>query len=426
MIGLNSNKNVKVLTLIRKFKFSKLSLFSFKFHSIPALELGHFVNTKNCRTAKKRKNKQDVKTYGVYFSWASTDSADYDLHLFGFHEFINSLEVYDGVVDKGLSYLSVNLNRFKSLKEISLFYIWLIPDLCEKILPQMEIVRLNNCELFDEFYKDFLQFCPNLKEIEVVDTYRMLNPYKNPWLLRTYPLLEVVHFHPYKAFKIKELRKFFENNSNIRTFVTRSDVLWENRKDLLQSNIKLDRLKISHYSTGTRNMDLDIQPFRELLRQLYNRGFYKRLHFSMKLFDKDDAEYFRSFDALESLRVENLAANLVPQKTVRYLEIDHNYDHFVNVPAKIFPNVENLILGNTNFENLLKIVGELKYLKRIKIKVFEGHLNLIVLNGEREKFRGAHKVTIFVADETFIKTKRSTKNGNTNLNLVEIKREHAL
>lgn len=397
-----------------------------KISSLPALELGHFLNTTNWRSVKKKKNKQNIKTYGVHVSWTSTESCDYDFHLIGFHEFINSLEVYDGVIDRGLSFLAMHMKEFNSLKEISLFYIWLIPDLCKKILPQIEIVRLNNCEIFDEFYKDFLQFCPNLKEIEVVDTYRMLNPYKNSWLLRKYPSLQTVHFHPYKAFKIRELRSFLENNSNIRTFVTRSDVLWENRKNLLQSNIKLDRLKISHYNTGARSMNLDIQSFRMLLRQLYERGFYKQLHFSLKLFSKEDADYFSLLGALESLRVENLAEGLCPQITVRCLEIDYNYDRCIDIPVEIFPNVESLFLGNINFENLRNVFGALKYLKKIKIKVFEGHLNLIALNKEREKCAGAYKVTIFVAEETFLKTKRSTRYGITNLGFVEMKREHTL
>lgn len=53
-------------------------------------------------------------------------------------------------------------------------------------------------------------------------------------------------------------------------------------------------------------------------------------------------------------------------------------------------------------------------------------LNLIALNKKREKLPNARKIILYVRDDVFLVTKWATRNGDINLNLIEMKRSDSL
>lgn len=97
----------------------------------------------------------------------------------------------------------------------------------------------------------------------------------------------------------------------------------------------------------------------------------------------------------------------------------------MKVIATKFINLEQLIIHHAKHEDILSFIRMPK-LKKLKLE-YEGiktinTLKLLTLNKEREKLPTARKVTIYVPDFVFLKTKWSVGNGETNLPLIQMKR----
>lgn len=344
--------------------------------------------------------------------WMQYNSKHY--YLSGFNEFITRAEINRD------DFIGMNVSEFKSLKEIFFINFHGNDKLFETILPQIEVVRIAGEMGFDDFYEDCLKFCANLKEIYVYDDYNcgILHPaLSNNWLNRKYPSLKVVHLIPSYAYKIHELPSFLEINSTIRKLSVDLKLLWENGEELLQSNVKLDVLKVWDLFFCD---SMDIHVFCTLLKKLYKRGFYKKLHFEVCTlkFVKE----LSTFDTIESLEFDELDenCNLTQLISLKYLAV-RQYNEFL-FPSHLTKliNLEQLVLNFVNFGDLLTLICEMVKLKKIKIDNYKGELNLIKLNKERGTLNGARKVTICVPEDIFVKTKWSTRNGDINLMMIEM------
>lgn len=130
---------------------------------------------------------------------------------------------------KSFRYLQLHSNEFTSLSQICLNsnVIDKVKIKClEKILPQLEVIKLLNCSLDGDFYENILKFCENLKRIYLKDDnsaqYPIVKRQTNTWLLRVYPSLEMIQLTQRDPFQINELKTFLEINPSIRTFSTSS------------------------------------------------------------------------------------------------------------------------------------------------------------------------------------------------------------
>lgn len=92
-----------------------------------------------------------------------------------------------------------------------------------------------------------------------------------------------------------QLKKFFKLNSNVHCFAAYFPLIWANRKWLMTSGVKFNDLAIkvdeedfeSDYWFGS---NVTIEIFCNLIKELYERGMYSRLHLYINFMDRDQFE----------------------------------------------------------------------------------------------------------------------------------------
>lgn len=100
-----------------------------------------------------------------------------------------------------------------------------------------------------------------------------------------------------------------------------------------------------------------------------------------------------------------------------------------------FINIERIYLDNTSFDMkyaILPFIHRSTKLQEIYMKLFmddrtycnEGVINLSALNRERKKCDGASKITIYVDEKFYLKTKEALM--RTSFDLIELKRAESI
>lgn len=354
----------------------------------------------------------------------------------GFNQFINCILVDNDKMEP-LSYLLSHSNEFSSINQIrfSGFSSDRIPYL-RKLLANIDIIEMKRALIREDFYGAFLQFCPNLKRIEMQEyLVEIHNKKQNLWLQRKYPMLEHFVLTPEWTFKIKELNSFLERNPNIRYFATHSKCLWENKEDFLKSKAKLETLEIRIYrfKNNWSIMEKDCN----LLNELFKRGFFKCLRISIDQVDQRRCDLLCSLIGLEALCIDflNECYSLPMLTSLRELAI--RYDASSNeievlAMAKSLEQLEGLYLANATFETILPFIRHSKQLREIMFLLKNQNelggqsIDLVTLDKEREQLVDAKKVTIFVPDNILLETKWTIKNGQIDLKLVEMRRSTSI
>lgn len=188
----------------------------------------------------------------------------------------------------------------------------------------------------------------------------------------------------------------------------------------------------------------------DLLIQLHNQGFYKRLLLCTPSVDQELSNKLTAVPGLETLRIdrfqESFSIPLLSESELKDLII---LDGLNVKDAEILANglvkLERLHVDQSTIEAILPFIRQSKKLNKIKIllkspirflnlyyfnNVEESDvkttswriLNLATINEEREKLPNARKVIIYVSDDVFLATKWAARNGDINLNLIKMKR----
>lgn len=380
---------------------------------------------RNYKSAEKFSRKNGIYTVYVYSDNEGVKSER--TQTAGFNRFINFISCYYENHEP-LRYIDLHAEEFTSINHIYLVClelnaakIWYL----RKILSRLETVQLRQCTMHGDFYEMFLKFCGNLKRIYIQDDLGdILDENGNPWLHQNYPTLEFLQLKPRYSFKINELSAFFERNVNIRYFSTSLRCLWENRDKLLNCEAELDSLEILILDKYHRHM-IRMHSAYSLLNQLFDRGFYKRLHLHVKRIDETCSEQLISLHGLETLSIVQFSGfdGLTQLIELKELNVDGSVkSKDIEILAMSLVNLECLSIGNINCNDLLPFIRYTEKLKKIRANNSEGEMDLVTFNKERNKLCGARKVTIYVPDNCFLATKWSIDNGNTNLSLVEMKR----
>lgn len=345
-----------------------------------------------------------------------------------FNKFIINVSHYYENLEP-LRYIQLHSNEFDSLKHIYLVCLKLDAAKIEcirQILDQLEILQIRQCTLDGNFYDCFLKFCRNLKRIYIQDDLGyILDENRNPWLLREYPKLEHLQLIPRYSFKINELNRFFELNPRIQSFSTSSRCLWENRHELLKSNVKLDKLEIQILDNFHRHL-INMQSSVRLLNEFFERGFYRRLYLYVKRVDKQCSEQVITLRALEMLSIRQFSEShsLGHLSNLKELEIMNSVNlKDLETLALGLKNLEVLTLSNTATVNdILPFIRYSVKLYRIQANFDEGSLNLCKLNEERKRLATARKIILYVSDNVFLETKWTTMRGEINLDFIEMRR----
>lgn len=377
---------------------------------------------RNYKSAEKFSGKNGIYTVYVYSDSEGVKSER--TQTAGFNRFVNYISCYYENHEP-LRYIDLHADEFTSINHIYLVCLELNAAkirYLRKILSKVEIVQLRQCTMYGDFYEMFLKFCGNLKQIYIQDDLGdILDENGNPWLHRHYPTLEYLQLTPRYSFKINELSAFFQRNESIRCFSTSLRCLWENRDELLKCEATLDSLEILILDKYHRHM-IKMHSAYSLLNQLFDRGFYKRLHLHVKRIDETCSEQLVSLNGLERLSIVQFSG-FNGLRSLKELNVDGSVkSKDIEILATNLVNLECLSIGNINCNDLLPFMRDTAKLKKVRANNIEGVLDLVAFDKERNKLCGARKVTIYVPDNSFLATKWSTPNGNTNLGFIELKR----
>lgn len=346
-----------------------------------------------------------------------------------FNPFIGRVEF--GVQYGNIDYMRAHANEFHSLKEIVFKHRKLDDQLIasfQAVLPRIEIVNFDGCRVDGDFYEKFLKHFINLKKLSVDYCYGIIDADAgaNNWLLQTYPHLEVFELKLKEVHKINELCSFLERNPTIRTFSITSGCLWTNKDELLESTVSIDKLIVDDTVWGEY---VHIGALCELLNRLHQQGFYKRLRIEFHCDFKEDLniEQLATLCGFEEIYIGDWRGNCDFSRLVD-LQVLHLSNCVCDMIALATStvNLEQLILNGADFDDIMPFIERSLKLKRIDIGSYLGDLKLLELNIQRDKVNAADKLTIFIPDYTFLATKWSIPNGDTNLNKIEIKRSSSV
>lgn len=378
--------------------------------------------------AAKRKTCENTD---VYMSWTPR-------RIGGFTRFIEKLSVFG---DFHRPYLYIGANNFKSLKELRLAEVDLTEakfDCIKGVLKGIEILELEMCRFNNnEFYEQFLKYCPKLKRLSVSrssydrDRATVIGC-NNDWLLRHYPAMEHLELTDLYEFQKNELKTFFEQNPNVRSFSTDAKSLLVNQRSLLNCDVKLDKLTVDFHHP--KSISAEIEPFflvnviYNLLDELYDRKFFLRLHLYITFIDHHDC--IQKMFALKSLemlsgmiiRIEN------PLMKLKELDISKGSDvtDLDGFPSK-FPDLEQIHFSEATADHILPFIVTSAKLKTMKIDQLldgthleQGVFDLFALNEKRKQLLKPRKLVIYANYTVYLATKWAT--NELKFDFVELRR----
>ncbi|XP_031636500.1 uncharacterized protein LOC116349276 [Contarinia nasturtii] len=363
---------------------------------------------------------------GIYTKYSNKDGVSKHIQTSGFNKFMPSVSIE--VVP--YKYIKSHITEFESTKHIYLSELCINNETVEhfkQLLPPLEIVQLEDCAMYGDFYDLILKYCKNLRKIYFQDSYFgfQING-KTNWLLQEYPKLERLELTPDDTSQIEELREFFVRNPNVQRFSTNSEFLWENADIFLNSNAKLDILELKNVLVYKQSPSYVKQTF-DLLNQLHEQGFYKRLYIYFNNVDEGESISLASLRGLEllSIRSSRESYNLAQLTNLRELIILDPLDvKDMEILANGLTKLERLYIDEASIDEIIPFVRRSPKLNKIKfIPKWKGVvLNLAMLNAERAKLAGALKIIFYTRDDVFLATKWTTRNGDTNLSFIEMRR----
>lgn len=316
----------------------------------------------------------------------------------------------------------------------------------EKILKQLETLEIDDYTI-NSTYDIFLKDCINLKRLYVRNlNFHQICSEQNSRIINL-PKLQHFEWISRAENSVNELNTFLECNKNIKTFSTSPDCLMNNSADFLRSNAKLKILKVKFFN---RNNGLT-EEICDLFNQLYDNGFYKILHLYVDKLDDQTSILAASLPNLEKLCIKyfNYATEILPVglKELAILnvprincDISQHFSNYLKMLADNLTNLKRLYIAEVNIDHIMPFIRQSKYLSKVyfakptileKNMFIRHHIDIVntiklhTMNRAREKLLHATKVTLYIRDVDFLNTKRTTYQGNTNLNLVEVKRKYS-
>lgn len=357
-----------------------------------------------------------------------------------FNKFVQNIhfECVPTRLKKTTLYIGKNYNQ--KFKQMVFFDVDLtaveIKNLSDKF-ENVETVILEKCTVNRKFYKQFPKICKNLRRLYVEDfdcRRDVVRRTGNKWLLYTYPKLEHLHWIQSKGWRpINELKLFFQRNPQLRSFTTDTNTLWSNRDLFSESKISLDDLTIE-LGQDDDNDAQELQNFEYIhayLKELHEKGVYKRLHFNLKRFSQQTFDEMPRLDALRGLCLwfdDISQGDIILPKWANLFKL--KFLHFdlknLDLLAQQLVNLQQIYFYSISMRDLMHFARHSVHLTKVKIKDsfdYDDHgkcLDVAALNKEREKLKGAKRMVIYIPEYEYLRTKWSL-NG-MEYSLIEVRR----
>lgn len=283
-------------------------------------------------------------------------------------------------------------------------------------------------------FETLLDACPKIERIDI-DTFGFMGgiPLRKWSTLKKFGFYSNIWGRTSSYCNTHGLATFLELNQNIRHFATDILYMWNNGKQMKCANIKLDDLGIRIFEKDLRILKSAVQ----LLIELYELGFYKRIHLyclaimqqdmlSLLVPIKGVVKFYFGADFIDSsLSVLNQSEEL---HLVNCRGMGLNY--FTPLPIN-FTHLKRLTLEVAVFDDILRLVSQAELLVKINVteirdeddfnldeaKEPEKILDLHLLNRARTKLANGRdlKVTIFAAEKLYLATKWAMKGNDFGL-----------
>lgn len=400
------------------------------FEYLPLNDLYSFGQT--CRTMQKVAGEYFQRNFSTFDTiccddgiYTKSNREGQRINISKFSRYITHISHYNNIFGPDY-YVYNHIDEFKSINRINFDGVAFNSDrvkYIQAILEKAEVLQVSKCSFEDDFHENLLKFCGNLKRLNIKDDLGYIIRTEN-WLLGRYPMLEYLEFKPRWPCKIEHLYTFFEQNRNLRGFSTCSHFIWFNRYQLLQTNAKLDILHIKCIVNG-----IDMKSLCNILNRFYERGFYRRLH--LDITELDEKYCGLLLHGIEKLHIKHFSkhfrlASLINIKELKIFNGVNLTD--MEILAKFLINLSRVRIENVNYDEFLPFIYYSAKLNVLELLPKHGEhfnggiLNLSNLNDKRSQLDQARKVLIYVPDNIFLATKWTTKHGDINLNLIEMKR----
>ncbi|XP_031640983.1 uncharacterized protein LOC116352482 [Contarinia nasturtii] len=324
--------------------------------------------------------------------------------------------------------LETQLTHSTSIKEIEITRFRLTMDRINQlkvVLSKIERVIIKSCR-FNEIELDaFIAACSKVKYLSIGRE----TQHKCQWMRRIYPTLEHIEFKRFAAKDVPALITFLELNTTIKQFSVDMELLLSKQNLFKNSSIKLGTLAIDCDAEYKDECDLYCQ----LLNELYDSGFYKKLHLTFNGFRirQKVVDKLASVKGLVKLRVEQHEnrINFGALSNLEELYINSIFYIGDHVNQDFLPKLKRIV-SEVFSDDILPFICHSRNLNKIKVKIFQNGtyfdlnrkiVDLFALNKEREKLAGAHKIAIYVEDEVYLATKWAMK--QTDFSLIQMKRD---
>lgn len=381
----------------------------------------------------------------VYFERKCVPKRKTHTKIAGFNKFMRNFSC--SLIGLHFHYIRWHYAEFESLRHVYIENSYLnfhkyFNVTMTHMLKDVEVLQLRNCTIDTNMYDFILILCNRLKRLHVQDSQlgipkNSMDPIDDasevssvsyPWLQNTYATLEYLELLPRYAFEIDELCEFFVLNPKVCSFSTSTQCLYSNRQKLLRSNLQLDLLEIKFYYYN------DAHPNMEsiccLLKQLYQRKFYKKLHFYFHEHKSvTDYQHVFSLDALEKLFIDRFDRRYEFSRLSNLKELAISRDFTtedMEYVAKHLRNLERLDLQrNASGKHIMPFIRQSVNLTKIRLGNDVGHLKLCTFNEARTKLINARSTTIYVPDYIYLNMKWNFNYGETDFNAIKMRRTTA-
>lgn len=323
------------------------------------------------------------------------------------------------------------LNYSTSITTIKISIIGITMDQIDKmkvILSKAEHVKIyshddeNDGNLFDAL----LASCSNMKRLSLEGVLPSDNEHK--WMQRIYPELELIEYIPKYCVRAEgpALKSFFELNTTIKQITIGAKILIGNRETFKNLNIKLDTLAIENgYPKYVRA---------NLLNELHECGFYKKLHYHAYAIRQRDIDLLVGVRGLVKLHCHSTGYkdHVAVAALTNLEELCVTYSIRIS-DLKLLPDtllkLKCIQFFEASSDDILPFVCRAAKMNKIEVETLlhgshfnerDNVLNLLALNDEREKLVTARKITIYVNEDVYLATKWAMK--QTDFSLIEIKR----
>lgn len=365
---------------------------------------------------------------GKYFLWKyegynveGKDGGVYigDQQMNGFSEFLRILYMIESTDDSMVRFVESNCKAVKDLSFLEVDFNRLNLQLVENVVRKIEELGIFDCKFNKNAFEPLIQSCTNLKRMRVwCDT---------SLPLRMHPTLEHLSLKSVEM-ESGELTTFLKLSPKLQSIEISSGILLKHRDSVLKVNIALDDLAILMDSFIDENIV-------GLLKELHQRGFYKKLHLhtngiSMNPFNnRGSPSHYVGLPGLVTLHLpygKNCAYPVLADITELGINAEWDFvpvgESAADYLSSRYSSIEQLFLNYSDFSGISSFIRRLMKLREIHISGFdEGSvLDIVALNKERKKLNGARKVTIYVDESLYLTTKWVT--STTALEMIELKR----